>query len=233
MRMRRARQTGSIWPGKAFGIRSGLKLRYSWQVTLASGSQGPMRVLKFVCDGADLMAVPISEVPFFDGMSGEDLAEIMLLTRTKTFAAGQQVFKEDDDPDGLYVVLSGLFRVYVLSRGVGMPKKVLASLKQGAHVGEFGLIDGQPRSASLECESAGDLLFLPAPAFVKIVGSRAGVAKTVTENLCRAITNQKGMIYKTEELKQRIRSGQIPPTVDNMKALCKMLRVSNYTISRS
>ncbi|NCZ75259.1 MAG: hypothetical protein EBX65_07200, partial [Betaproteobacteria bacterium] len=91
MRMRRARQTGSIWPGKAFGIRSGLKLRYSWQVTLASGSQGPMRVLKFVCDGADLMAVPISEVPFFDGMSGEDLAEIMLLTRTKTFAAGQQV----------------------------------------------------------------------------------------------------------------------------------------------
>jgi CRP-like cAMP-binding protein len=147
-------------------------------------------------------------------MSGEDLAEIMLLTRTKKFAAGQQVFKEDDAPDGMYVVLSGAFRVYVLSRGVGMPKKVLANLRHGAHVGEFGLIDGQPRSASLECEADGDLIFLPAPA-------------------CRTVASQKGMIYKTEELKQRIRSAQIPPTVDNMKAMCKMLRVNNYTIARS
>lgn len=179
------------------------------------------------------MAVPISEVPFFAGMSGEDLAEIMLLTRTKKFAAGQQVFKEDDAPDGMYVVLSGAFRVYVLSRGVGMPKKVLANLRHGAHVGEFGLIDGQPRSASLECEADGDLIFLPAPAFVKLVVSRPGVAKTVTENLCRTVASQKGMIYRTEELKQRIRSAQIPPTVDNMKAMCKMLRVNNYTIARS
>ena len=52
------------------------------------------------------MAVPISEVPFFSGMSGEDLAEIMLLTRAMAFSAGQQVFKEDDEPDGMYVVLS-------------------------------------------------------------------------------------------------------------------------------
>jgi CRP-like cAMP-binding protein len=114
-----------------------------------------------------------------------------------------------------------------------MPKKVLASLKPGAHVGEFGLIDGQPRSASLECEAKGELLFLPEATFVKVVGSRPSVAKTVTENLCRSVANQKGMIYKTEELRNRIRSGQIPPTVENMKAMCKMLRVSNYTIARS
>ena len=37
------------------------------------------------------MAVPISEVPFFDGMSGEDLAEIMLVTRTRAFVSGEQV----------------------------------------------------------------------------------------------------------------------------------------------
>ncbi|MEY3706872.1 MAG: hypothetical protein RL585_1429 [Pseudomonadota bacterium] len=179
------------------------------------------------------MSSAISSVPFFAGMSDEDLAEIMLLTRSKKFLAGQQVFKEDDAPDGMYAVLSGLFRVYVLSRAAGMPKKVLANLRQGAHVGEFGLIDGQPRSASLECEVPGELLFLPEAAFVKVVGSRPSVAKTVTENLCRTVANQKGMIYKTEELRNRIRSAQIPPTLDNMKAMCKMLRVSNYTIARS
>jgi len=179
------------------------------------------------------MSVPISAVPFFAGLSGEDLTEIMLQTRGRKFNAGDQVFKEDDAPDGMYVVLSGAFRVYVLGRGASGSKKVLASLKPGAHVGEFGLIDGQPRSASVDCEVDGEMLYLPAPSFVKVVGSRPSVARIVTENLCRTVTSQKGMVYKNEELRQRIRAGQIPPTVDNMKALCKMLRVNNYTIARS
>jgi len=179
------------------------------------------------------MSVPISAVPFFAGLSGDDLTEIMLQTRSRKFAAGQQVFKEDDAPDGMYVVLSGAFRVYLLGRGAGVLKKVLVSLKPGAHVGEFGLIDGQPRSASVEYEIDGEMLFLPAPSFVKVVSLRPSVAKIVTENLCRTVTNQKGMVYKNEELRQRIRAAQIPPTVDNMKALCKMLRLNNYTIARS
>jgi CRP-like cAMP-binding protein len=179
------------------------------------------------------MLVPISAVPFLAGLPGVDLTEIMLQTRSRRFAAGEQVFKEDDPPDGMYVVLSGAFRVYVLGRGAGLPKKVLASLKPGAHVGEFGLIDGQPRSASVECEIDGESLFLPAASFVRVVSSRPSVAQIVTENLCRTVSNQKGIVYKNEELRQRIRTAQIPPTIDNMKALCKMLRASNYTIARS
>lgn len=179
------------------------------------------------------MSVPISAVPFFAGLSGEDLTEIMLQTRSRKFTSGQQVFKEDDAPDGMYVVLSGVFRVYVLGRGAGGSKKVLAALKPGAHVGEFGLIDGQQRSASVDCEVDGEMLFLPAPSFVKVLSSRPTVAKTVAENLCRTVSSQKGMVYKNEELRQRIRTAQIPPTLDNMKALCKMLRINNYTIARS
>jgi CRP-like cAMP-binding protein len=99
-------------------------------------------------------------------------------------------------------------------------------------VGEFGLIDGQPRSASVECEIDGESLFLPAASFVRVVSSRPSVAQIVTENR-RTVSNQKGIVYKNEELRQRIRTAQIPPTIDNMKALCKMLRASNYTIARS
>jgi len=179
------------------------------------------------------MSVPISAVPFFSGLSGEDLTEIMLQTRSRQFVAGEQVFKEDDEPDGMYVVLSGAFRVYVLGRGAGGSKKVLATLKPGAHVGEYGLIDGQQRSASVDCEVGGEMLFLPAPSFVKILALRPTVARIVVENLCRTVSSQKGMVYKNEELRQRIRTAQIPPTLDNMKALCKMLRLNNYTIARS
>lgn len=178
------------------------------------------------------MSVPISAVPFFTGLTGPDLTEIMLQTRSRKYVEGQLVFREDDPPDGMYVVLSGGFRVFVLGRGASSSKKVLAALKPGAHVGEFGLIDGQQRSASVDCELDGEMLFLPAPSFVKVLASRPTVAKVVVENLCRTVSSQKGMIYKSEDLRKRIQAAQIPPTIDNMKALCKMLRLNNYTISR-
>jgi len=179
------------------------------------------------------LSVPIFAVPFFAGLSGDDRTEIMLQTRSRKFAAGQQVSKEDDATDGMFVVLSGVFRVYLLGRGAGVLKKVLVFLKPGAYLGDFGLINGQPRSASVECEIDGGMLFLPALSFVKVESSRSSVAKIVMENLYRTVTDHKGIVYGNEELRQRIRAAQIPPTVHNVKAICKMLRVNNYSIARS
>jgi len=169
------------------------------------------------------LSVPIFAGPFFAGLSGDDRTEIMLQTRSGKFAAGQQVSKEDDATDGMFV----------LGRAAGVLKKVLVFLKPCAYLGDFGLINGQPRSASVECEIDGGMLFLPALSFVKVESSRSSVAKIVMENLYRTVTDHKGIVYGNEELRQRIRAAQIPPTVHNVKAICKMLRVNNYSIARS
>jgi CRP-like cAMP-binding protein len=179
------------------------------------------------------MSLLIAEVPLFRNLSGEDITIVMAQTEEKSYRQGQTVFAEDDEADGLYVVMSGSFTVFVVSRASGMMRKPLATLKLGMHVGELALIDGQPRSAGVECTADGELLFLPAKAFLKLLEERPNITELVTKNLCNMISNHKAVSYSSEELKQRIRDGRIPPTSANLKALCKLLRTSNYSYERA
>lgn len=179
------------------------------------------------------MSLLIAEVPLFKNLSGEDITIVMAQTQEKKFQKGQTVFAEDDEADGLYIVMSGSFSVFVLSRAAGMLRKHLANLKLGMHVGELALIDGQPRSAGVECEADGEMLYLPAKAFLKLLSDRPNIAELVTHNLCGMISGHKAVNYSSEELKQRIRDRRIPPTAANLKALCKLLRASNYNFERA
>jgi CRP-like cAMP-binding protein len=179
------------------------------------------------------MSLLIAEVPLFKNLSGEDITIVMAQTQEKKFLKGETVFAEDDEADGLYIVMSGLFSVFVLSRASGMLRKPLAGLKPGMHVGELALIDGQPRSAGVECDADGEMLYLPARAFLKLLSDRPNIAELVTNNLCGMISGSKSVSYSNEELKQRIKDRRIPPTSANLKALCKLLRTSNYNYERA
>ena len=66
----------------------------------------------------------------------------------RTYTNGQIVFHPDDPRDGLFVLASGMVKVTVTSpRGDQM---VLATLESPETFGELSLIDGKPRSASVE-----------------------------------------------------------------------------------
>lgn len=184
-------------------------------------------------DATTQMSLLIAEVPLFKNLSGEDITIVMAQTQVKKFQKGQTVFAEDDEADGLYIVMSGSFSVFVLSRSAGMLRKPLASLKPGMHVGELALIDGQPRSAGVECDADGEMLYLPARAFLKLLSDRPSIADLITHNLCSMITASKSVSYSSEELKQRIKDRRIPPTAANLKALCKLLRAGNYNFERA
>jgi CRP-like cAMP-binding protein len=106
---------------------------------------------------------PIGAISFFKGLGTGDLITIMQYTKTEDIEANTTVFHLGDPPNGLYVILKGRLRVYVPGKA-GAPQKTLVVLEPGACVGEFGLIDGQPRSASVDTIEMTQLLFLPAPA---------------------------------------------------------------------
>lgn len=66
----------------------------------------------------------------------------------RTYAKGQIVFHQGDPGDGLFVLNSGMVKVTVTSpRGDQM---VLVTLEAPETFGELSLIDGKPRSASVE-----------------------------------------------------------------------------------
>lgn len=64
----------------------------------------------------------------------------------KRFEAGDIIFNENDEADGLYYICSGRVEI---SHTVEGDKKTLAILTEGGAFGEMALIDEKPRSATV------------------------------------------------------------------------------------
>ena len=65
---------------------------------------------------------------------------------TKSFARGQVVFKQGDYSDCMYDIIQGRIGVY---GGYGTPEeKLIAELDEGQTLGEMGMIEAWPRSAT-------------------------------------------------------------------------------------
>ncbi|MBD3422426.1 MAG: cyclic nucleotide-binding domain-containing protein [Chitinivibrionales bacterium] len=83
---------------------------------------------------------------------------------TKTYKAGTCLFHENDHSRELYIIQSGVVRIY---RKIGAQTVDLAKLTKGAVLGEMALIDGKPRSASATALEECTVFIISADAFMK------------------------------------------------------------------
>jgi CRP-like cAMP-binding protein len=83
---------------------------------------------------------------------------------TKTYKSGAHFFHENDHSRELYIIQSGLVRVY---RKIGTRDVDLARLSTGAVLGEMALIDGKPRSASARACEDTTVIMIDADTFHK------------------------------------------------------------------
>lgn len=172
------------------------------------------------------MSSPIDNIPFFTGLSAPDLMSIMAVTQTRKIEKGVNLFNQDDKSDGLYVLLSGKLQVYIRSGFIGGANKVLATLNPGQYVGEFGLIDGAPRSASVSVIEGGEILYLPALAFGIILDQQPHIADAVCGFLCDRVMSLP-KLKLTSEKAILIKEKRVKPDLTNMKTLCQIVREHN------
>jgi len=101
--------------------------------------------------------ITIADIPFFNHLDAGDIMAVSQHLQALSFAAEDMLFYQGDPPNGLFLVTSGSVKTYVYAPGT--TKKVVVKLvKAGDYLGEFGLLDGMPRSASAmaevtECEA--------------------------------------------------------------------------------
>jgi NADH:ubiquinone reductase (H+-translocating) len=81
------------------------------------------------------------------------------------FEPGQDVFREGDLGDRLYIILSGQAEV---ARGQGAARTVLARLAAGQCFGEMALVRQTTRNATVRCLTAMDVLSLPKSEFATL-----------------------------------------------------------------
>ncbi len=119
-------------------------------------------------------------VPIFSDLDGENLAEVASIAEELERGPGDEIIREGDVDDSLYVIVAG--RVSVTKGG-----RVLAELAEGEVVGELALLDPAPRGASVRGLSDVVLLRIDASHFFEIMEEKHEIARAVMRILARRL----------------------------------------------
>jgi CRP-like cAMP-binding protein len=109
-------------------------------------------------------------ISLFRGLPDDQLHALLSVVTEQAFAPGQILFEKDMPGDCMYVVRSGHIRIFM--RDDDGNQITFRQYGPGQIVGEFALIDGQPRSASAEAVDALSVLVLQRDAFLRLLRDR-------------------------------------------------------------
>jgi signal transduction histidine kinase len=138
----------------------------------------------------------LRNLPFFTGLSEADLDRLYNLTEPVTVAGGQYLMREGEPADGAFIVLDGLFEV---TKQAGNQDMVLSGCKAGDVIGEIGLLEKVPRTASVRARKESHLLKITTDAFYELLCSRSA-AEAVLSTMMQRLRNTEGMLMQQEKM---------------------------------
>jgi len=123
--------------------------------------------------------------PFFEALSDEKLQGLLSTAQSVVFGSRKQIFAQGDDSDCLYILLSG--RVKISSYSDAGKETVLAFMGENEVLGEMGVFDGGPRSASATALQETRALRLYRRDVIDFLERNSGVALQIIAALCKRI----------------------------------------------
>lgn len=121
----------------------------------------------------------------FEGLTPEEIREIIQLAEYRALDKGDFLFEEGDPSDALYVVADGAMEVR--SQTPGGESTVLAELGPGSVVGEMSLLGGGERSATVEALREVELFRVSRSAFDSLRSQNRPVAYKLIMRLARLL----------------------------------------------
>ena len=102
------------------------------------------------------------------------------------YNAGDILFKEGDPSDVVYKVVSGEVEVFMESDGKTV---VLGLMKAGEFIGEMGIVDDQPRSASARAKNHVSVIVYEENEFLRLISRDSSAAERLILRLCERLRN--------------------------------------------
>ena len=164
----------------------------------------------------DLSAV-LKRLPFFGNLTDDHLANLVSIARSRSVPCDTTVFRQGDPPDGMYVVLSGSLRVFMAADG---QEAELATLSAGDFFGEMALLDGQPRSASVQSLDDCSLLLMERGHFLDLLKSSPTLLEDVLADLSRRVRGTQEKFYYEMLQRQQTESRM---EIERQKSLSQMV----------
>ncbi|HUK05154.1 MAG TPA: Crp/Fnr family transcriptional regulator [Burkholderiales bacterium] len=127
----------------------------------------------------------LKSLPMFAGLSQDELRALAAMVTRRSAPRGSTIMREGDAIDALYIVIAG--RLKVMMGEADGKETILSIVGPGEFFGEMGLIDDNPRSASVVAIEPCELLAVAKGAFRKCLVENAGLAMAVMRVLVRRL----------------------------------------------
>lgn len=114
----------------------------------------------------------LRRVKLFKDISVESLVIIADSAMVMDMAQGQVIFKDNDETDRFYCIVSG--QVAIKKNGV-----IFSELKEADYFGELGLLDSMPRTADAIAMTDGILLYIKKEEFLHILDDLPEIMRAV------------------------------------------------------
>jgi CRP-like cAMP-binding protein len=121
----------------------------------------------------------------FNGLDPEDLGRLAGIAREVTLVINDTLFDQGDESDGLYVIVSGIVRIYLTA--ADSREATINLLEDGEIIGEIALLDGLPRSAGAAALTETKLIFIPRDPFLALLDSSSKLARQIILTLCERL----------------------------------------------
>ncbi|CAM4409062.1 Crp/Fnr family transcriptional regulator [Palleronia rufa] len=182
---------------------------------------------------------PMAAAPIFAGLEAGTISRIAAAGRHEVLEPGAALFHEGDPSDGLYVVETGLIRVWRTDRD-GNPF-TLAFLRPGASLGEMAL-ETAPRSANATAQQIARLFHLPRASFEGLIGTEPAFARRMIEVLAARVRHLNGELHALAYHSLRARlarkllalcgsEGDTPPPL-SQREIAAMLGVTREAVNK-
>jgi signal transduction histidine kinase len=125
--------------------------------------------------------VSIEACPLFSRLGADELDALRRAAREQRYAAHQEIFKEGDLGDGVYVVKSGQVQISgVVGQGT---RHVFSRLGPCEVFGEMAVLENKPRSASATAEPESVVYFIPRDEMLKLVERSPALAMALLREI--------------------------------------------------
>jgi HD-GYP domain-containing protein (c-di-GMP phosphodiesterase class II) len=133
----------------------------------------------------------------------EALVELAARGARRRYAAGETVFSEGDESRSLHVVREGALDVL---RDEDGRRSLLQKLRPGDVVGELGVLDHRPRSATVIAREASETLEVDGDALSEALARHPDAARRMLGVLARLLTDSKEQVTRENwQLERRVR----------------------------
>ncbi|MFZ5762911.1 MAG: Crp/Fnr family transcriptional regulator [Thermodesulfobacteriota bacterium] len=116
----------------------------------------------------------LASVPLFAGLTPAQYDELAMIATSQTFAKGQPIFAEGDPGAGLFVVASGLVKIYKIS--LDGKEQILHLFGPGEPFAEIAVFTGSAYPAHALALEESRVFFFPRRAFIDLIRANPDLA---------------------------------------------------------